>query len=177
MSTPSNIVLIGLMGSGKSTVGRLVAHKSGLEFIDLDEYLEKKIGKSIPVIFEEFGEPYFREIETQVIGEAAAMKGKVLSCGGGVVERGANMEALKRNGMVVYLHASSTQLYQRLSKSHERPLLKVQDPKGRLEELYRRRSPLYEKYADLQIETGGKSPLSVAEEIMKKLKGEFFEKG
>ncbi len=175
MSKPSNVALIGMMGSGKSTVGRLIAQKSGLDFVDLDEYLELKAGKSISAIFEEFGEPYFRDFESRIVQEIVAKKGRIISCGGGVVEKESNMDLLKKSSYVVYLSATAEQLYHRLVQSHERPLLKVLDPRQKLEEIYLRRRPLYEKYADLILETEGKSPYTVADELMQKLRGVVFE--
>ncbi len=176
MSKPSNLVLIGLMGSGKSTVGRMVAQKLGLDFVDLDEYLEAKAGRTISSIFDELGEPYFRELEGRIVQEVSSWEKKVVSCGGGVVEREANMLALKKKGLVTYLSTSLDELYSRLIQSHDRPLLKVANPRKRLEEIYQRRRPLYEKYADLVVETERKSPYVVAEEMLEKLKGAGFER-
>jgi shikimate kinase len=150
----SNIFLIGLMGAGKSTVGRVLARKLNRRFIDSDHALEERCGVKIPTIFEMEGEAGFRKREGQIIEELTQEKGLILATGGGSVLLPENRRALSERGTVVYLHANPIELWHRTKGGEGRPLLQNGDPKAILENLYALRDPLYREIADHIIETG-----------------------
>jgi len=149
-----NLFLVGLPGAGKSTLGRQLARRLGKTFIDADAELERKLGVTIATIFEIEGETSFRDREEAALVELAAMTNIVLATGGGVIMRPANRERLKANGMVVYLHAPPTALYERTRRSRHRPLLNTSDRASRLAELYAVRDPLYREVATSVVESG-----------------------
>jgi len=148
-----NLFLVGLPGAGKSTLGRMIARRLGKAFVDADTELERKLGVSIPTIFEIEGEATFRDREEAVIAELVERTGIVLATGGGAVIRSVNRERLKANGSVVYLHADPATLRERTRKSRHRPLLNTADPDARLRELYAQRDALYRESADVVIES------------------------
>ncbi|SFA94744.1 3-dehydroquinate synthase /shikimate kinase [Collimonas sp. OK607] len=149
-----NIFLVGLMGAGKTTVGRALAKKLNKLFIDSDHEIEARTGVSIPLIFEIEGEESFRQRETEVIRDLSGRRGIVLATGGGAVMRPENREYLKSRGTVIYLRASIHNILQRTSRDKNRPLLQTADPRRRLEELSRQREPYYRDVADIIIDTG-----------------------
>ncbi|WP_211452274.1 bifunctional shikimate kinase/3-dehydroquinate synthase AroKB [Collimonas antrihumi] len=149
-----NIFLVGLMGAGKTTVGRALAKKLNKLFIDSDHEIEARTGVSIPLIFEIEGEESFRQRETEVIRDLSGRRGIVLATGGGAVMRPENREYLKSRGTVIYLRASIHNILQRTSRDKNRPLLQTADPRRRLEELSRQREPYYRDVADIVIDTG-----------------------
>src|SRR4051794_29586786 len=148
-----NLFLVGLPGSGKSTLGRLISRRLNKTFYDADTELERRLGVSVPVIFEIEGEAGFRERERAVLAELAAIQNIVLATGGGAVLHPDNRKCLKLNGTVVYLHATPQIVYERTRRSKHRPLLNTPDPMNRLNELYHIRNPLYREIADLVIES------------------------
>ncbi len=143
----NNLFLVGLPGAGKSTLGRQLARRLGLTFVDADAELESRLGVTIPTIFEIEGEAAFRDREEAMLAEIVLRTGIVLGTGGGVVIRPANRERLKANGTVVYLHAEPETLRERTRSSRDRPLLNAPDPLARLRELYAQRDPLYREIA------------------------------
>jgi 3-dehydroquinate synthase len=147
-----SIFLVGLMGAGKTTIGRALAKKLNKRFVDSDHEIEARTGATIPVIFEIEGEENFRRREAEVIRELAAQPDIVLATGGGAVLRAENRENLK-GGTVVYLRASINQILQRTGRDKNRPLLQTADPRRKLEELSRQRDPLYREVADFVVET------------------------
>ncbi|MEI6756119.1 MAG: shikimate kinase, partial [bacterium] len=153
-SSSNNIFLIGLMGAGKSTVGKLLAKKLGRRFLDADHIIEERCGVKIPVIFEMEGEDGFRKREAQAIKDAASENDLVLATGGGAVLLSENRQALSERGTVIYLHANPMELFHRTRGGEGRPLLKNGDAKKILENLYSIRDPLYREIADHVIETG-----------------------
>lgn len=157
-----NVVLVGLMGSGKSTVGRMVAHSLGFGFADTDHLISDAAGYTIPEIFASEGEEGFRIRETAALRSLMDREGMVIATGGGIVTRPENLPLLKRLGFVVWLHADPLILYRRTSHSHDRPLLRNEDPAGTLKRLHEARSPLYEEASDLKISTDDFSPQDVA---------------
>lgn len=167
----TNVVLIGFMGSGKTVVGRSLARLLDYKFIDVDELVEKKTGQTINQIFEEQGEPVFRELESGVIAGVALAEGQVISCGGGAVLDSRNVEALKQNGLLVYLKASPERLYQRVKNKNLRPLLNVSDPQKRLKELLEQREKVYQEVADLVIDTTNLTVDQTVADLEKQLKG------
>ena len=155
MNSPkNNIFLIGLMGAGKSTVGKVLAKKLGRRFLDADHVIEERCGVKIPVIFEMEGEAGFRKREAQVIREITAEHEIVLATGGGAILFPENRQALKARGTVIYLHANPNELWHRTKGGDARPLLRNGDAKKILENLYTIRDPLYREIADHVIETG-----------------------
>lgn len=157
-----NVILIGLMGSGKSTVGRMVAHSLGFGFADTDHLIIDTAGHSIPEIFAKEGEEGFRVRETAALHSLLGKQGLVIATGGGIVTRPENLPLLKQLGFVVWLNADPNILYQRTSHSNDRPLLKNEDPAGTLRRLYDGRSPLYERASDVRITTDDLCPQDVA---------------
>ncbi|PUA17567.1 bifunctional shikimate kinase/3-dehydroquinate synthase AroKB [Glaciimonas sp. PCH181] len=149
-----NIILVGLMGSGKTTVGRALAKKLNKLFIDSDHEIEARSGASIPLIFEIEGEPSFRQREAEVIRDITARQNIVLATGGGAILNPDNRASLKSCGTVIYLRASVHHILQRTGRDKNRPLLQTADPRKLLEELTRQRDPLYREIADIIVDTG-----------------------
>jgi shikimate kinase len=141
-------------GGGKSTVGRQLARRLGVDFADSDAVIERRIGCSIRAYFESHGEDLFREIEESVIDEATSRSGLVLGTGGGVVLREANRRMLHSRCQVVYLRSTPEELFRRLRNDTVRPLLQVKDPLSRLRELFDERDPLYREVAHFVVDTG-----------------------
>lgn len=166
MTAPhSSIFLVGLPGSGKSTVGRQLARHLSLEFVDIDQHIEHELGCSIRTYFEREGEKAFRDVEQAAVAELVQRPGVVLSTGGGAVLRPANRDALKNNGWVVYLKSSPDALYRRLRHDKTRPLLQVDDPLQKLKDLYAVRHPLYRMVAHHVLETGRPSVATLVNHI------------
>ncbi len=157
MKQTSNIFLVGMMGAGKTTVGRSLARRLQKTFHDTDQAVEERTGVRIAVIFDIEGEAGFRKREAEVVEELTALNDVVLATGGGVVLDPRNREHLSARGCVVYLHALPKELWQRTRYDKNRPLLRTENPRVRLEELYRLRDPLYRQVADLVVETGRQS--------------------
>lgn len=165
MPQQKNIVLIGFMGTGKSSVGKIVAKRLNLKFLDIDSIIEKTTGMKISEIFARFGERRFRDLESEVVKLVSSKEGAVISTGGGVVVREKNIETLKRTGVVFWLKASEETIYERVKDCKDRPLLQVENPLQKIRELLKKRTPLYEK-ADFMIDTDGALPEEVAEKII-----------
>lgn len=162
------ICLIGLPGSGKSTVGRQLARRLQLPFADSDQVIEQRLGCPIREYFEREGEERFRDVEESVIDELTQQPG-VLSTGGGAVLRPANRERLRSRGKVVYLKSTPEELFRRLRHDTQRPLLQVSDPLQRLRDLYAVRDPLYRETAHFVIETGRPSVATLVNMIVMQL--------
>ena len=165
----SSISLIGLPGSGKSTVGRHLARRLQLSFLDSDRVIEQQMGCSIHEYFEREGEERFRDVEEAVIGELTQNPKCVLSTGGGAVLRDANRQHLRQRGQVVYLNSAPDEIFRRLRHDVNRPLLQVADPLKRLRDLYQVRDPLYRETAHFVIETGRPSVATLVNMIMMQL--------
>lgn len=164
-----NVILVGLMGAGKTTVGRLLARRLRLKFYDADQEVERRCGVKIPIIFEIEGEGGFRAREQQVLCELTALDGIVLATGGGAVLEEANRRLLMACGTVVYLNARPEDLYERVRNDRNRPLLATPDPLARLRELHAIRDPLYRSAADLVVDTGLQSVPGLTHELLDKL--------
>jgi shikimate kinase len=150
----AHVALVGLPGSGKSTVGRQLAKRLGRPFIDSDHVIETRVGLSIREFFERDGEEPFRDLEQTVVDELTLGEPCVLSTGGGVVLRPANRQHLKQRTHAVYLHSAPEDVFRRLRNDQTRPLLQVTDPLARLRDLYASRDPLYRECASFVVETG-----------------------
>ncbi len=165
----NNIFLVGLMGAGKTTIGRQLARKLGMRFVDSDHEIEARTGASIPWIFEIEGEASFRRREADMIRELSAQDGLVLATGGGAVLNPASRALLAERGTVVYLRASIGSILQRTAHDKNRPLLQTADPRAKLEELLAQRDPLYREIADLVIDTGRPNVQSMVQIILDQL--------
>lgn len=161
-----NIVLIGFMGSGKTTVGHQIEERYGYTFIDTDAYIEEREGKSISRIFSEEGEVYFRQLEETVLKELITNTSHALiSTGGGMPLQKANVRLLRELGQVFYLDVSEAGVWERVKNSHNRPLLECENPRERIHELLTLRQPIYQQAAHCRISTEGRSIAGIAEEI------------
>jgi shikimate kinase len=162
---PKNIFFIGLMGAGKTTVGKIIAKQLGKTFYDTDLVIEQRTGVKIPTIFEVEGEVGFRKRETAAIEELSQLENIVMATGGGAVIASENRELLKQNGYVIYLRANVHELWQRMRNDKHRPLLQNVDVRAKLEELYHARNPLYTETASLIIDTGHQPVSAIIQKI------------
>jgi len=171
MHNQKNIFLIGLMGTGKTTVGRQLSRKLKMEFYDSDRVIEERTGVDIPLIFEKEGEEGFRAREVAIIDELTQKKNIVLATGGGAILNAENRNHLVNRGTVFYLKSNLQTLVERTSKDKNRPLLQTGEPvETTLKNLLEQRGPLYEETADYVIETANNSIHSVIQAIIKHLK-------
>lgn len=166
MKMAGNFFLIGLMGAGKTTVGRALARLTNKQFYDSDHEIESRTGVRIPLIFEIEGEAGFRQRETDAIAELTAKQNIILATGGGAVLNEQNRQYLKQRGHVIYLRATPHELYLRTCHDKNRPLLQTSDPKSKLEELFNIRDPIYQALADVVVDTGRQSVQKLAHQIL-----------
>lgn len=162
--------MVGLMGAGKTTVGKLLARRLNMTFVDSDHEIERRTGVNIPLIFELEGEAGFRARESSVIEELTRQKNIVLATGGGAVLNKQNRDNLSRNGTVIYLRARVEDLWQRTRHDRNRPLLQTADPQARLKELFAQRDPLYREIADIIMDSGDQSVHALVHQIEEQLK-------
>lgn len=160
-----NIYLVGPMGAGKSTIGRVLAAELHLSFRDSDKVIEDRTGADIPWIFDMEGEEGFRDRETAVLDELSTGQDVVIATGGGIILRAQNRDTMKVSGYVCYLTASIEQLVERTARDKKRPLLQVENPRQKIIDLVALRDPLYREAADFVINTDRRSPKLVAQEI------------
>lgn len=168
-ANPAKIACVGLPGSGKSTIGRQLARRLGVKFVDSDQVIEQRLGCSIREFFEREGESAFRDLEQTFIDELTQNDACVLSTGGGSVLRAANREHLHQRTWTIYLHSAPEEVFRRLRHDQTRPLLQVPDPLARLRELYEVRDPLYRETAHFVIETGRPSVSTLVNTILMQL--------
>lgn len=154
---PQNIFLVGLMGAGKTSVGRMLAKRTNRDFYDADAEIERTTGVKIPVIFDIEGESGFRAREEKVIERLTALHDIVLATGGGAILSPANRSRLRQHGRVIYLRAAPEDLWRRTRRDRNRPLLQTANPLAKLKELHALRDPLYSEVADLVVDTGAQS--------------------
>ena len=169
MSLPKRVVLVGPMGAGKSTIGRLLAKELGYRFVDSDRIIEQRCGADIPWIFDVEGEDGFRQRETAMLKELADQPETVLATGGGAVMREENHGPLKRGAVVIYLKTSIEQQVERTRKDRNRPLLQNDDPEAVLRRLFALRNPIYSGLADIVMFTDRKSPRLVVRQLVNKI--------
>lgn len=160
-----NIYLVGPMGAGKSTIGRVLAAELHLSFRDSDKVIEDRTGADIPWIFDMEGEEGFRDRESAVLDELSKEQDVVIATGGGIILRGKNREIMKSSGYICYLTASIEHLVERTARDKKRPLLQVENPRQKIIDLVGLRDPLYREAADFVINTDRRSPKLVAQEI------------
>jgi shikimate kinase len=169
MPYSGNIFLVGPMGVGKSTIGRVLSEILGLQFFDSDREIEAATGADIPWIFDVEGEAGFRLREVRMIDQLTRKKNIVLATGGGAVLAERNRKRLRKRGLVVYLRASIKQQVDRTSRDKSRPLLQTPDPEQKIRELMEIRDPLYLELADLIVDTNRRNPRSVSQDIVQQL--------
>lgn len=163
------IFLVGMPGSGKTTVGRQLARRLGLPFFDSDDRIEERLGCSIREFFAREGEAAFRDVEEQALAELAHGPAAVVATGGGSVLREANRQCLRQGGQVIYLRSTPEDLYRRVRHDTARPLLQVDDPLAKLRALHAERDPLYREAAHFDIETGRPSVPTLVNMIIMQL--------
>ncbi len=166
MKQADNIYLIGLMGAGKTTIGRQLAKVLHLPFYDSDKAIEELTGVDIPTIFEYEGEEGFRVREQTMIKELTQLNGIILATGGGVIIKEANRQRLKENGFVVYLQCSVDKILQRTKRDTQRPLLQTDTPRKKIETLFSEREAFYLSCADFKIETSAMQSKMVVQKIL-----------
>ena len=166
---PHNIVLIGFMGTGKTTLAKYMGERFAMDVVEMDKEIEKRSGMSVEDIFSTYGEEYFRQMETELLEELQVKDHIVISCGGGVVLREENVEKLKKQGKVVLLTASPEEILQRVQENEERPLLKGKKNKEWICQMLEERSDKYEMAADVTVNTDKKTVLQICEEMIQKL--------
>ena len=170
MKKTNSIYLVGPMGVGKTTIGRVLADMLQLEFYDSDREIEATTGADIPWIFDVEGEAGFRIRESRMINSLTRLKKIVLATGGGAVLADKNRQRLAKRGYVVYLRASIKQQVERTSRDKNRPLLQTPNPEAKIRELMKIRDPLYREVADLVVDTNRRNPKTVSQEICRKVK-------
>ena len=164
-----NIILIGPMGSGKSTIGSIIAKRLNRAFQDSDDYIEDRTGVDIARIFDIEGEQGFRDRESNALVDLLSQNNQVIATGGGSVLRKENQKLLKQEGYIVFLDTSVKQQMQRLQRDKKRPLLQTENPKERLEALFVERHPIYLELADLVVKTDRRMARRLAADIIKQL--------
>ena len=165
----NNIILIGPMGAGKTTIGRHIAKVFSYDFYDSDREIEERTGASIPLIFDLEGEEGFRKREQNIIADLCTKQHIVLATGGGAVLRKANQDSLKRSGIIVYLSADIDDLLERTAKDKNRPLLQTDNPKAILKKILIERDPIYRELADIILTTNKMTVHTAVKELENKL--------
>ena len=165
-----NIVLIGFMGAGKSTISEFLKTAFAMDVIEMDQIIAEREGMSISDIFEVYGEQYFRDLETNLLIEMQSRTNVVISCGGGTPMRECNVVEMKKNGRVVLLTAKPETILDRVKDSHDRPLIENNKTVSFISELMEKRREKYEAAADIVIETDGKDELQICEELIHRLR-------
>jgi shikimate kinase len=170
MNPSHNLFLVGPMGAGKSTVGRKLAARFGLHFVDLDHEIEAATGASVSLIFEIEGEQQFREREMKLLDDISCTKGLLLATGGGAIINPVNREHLRNRGFVLYLKTDVDTQLDRLSRDRQRPLLQTADPRAKLVQLAEQRNHWYEQIADLVWPSHQQTPKTAAEQLVQVLR-------
>lgn|SRR5512140_2003769 len=164
-----NVYLVGMMGAGKTTLGKALAQKTGLEFVDTDRVVVERTGVPVATVFEFEGEQGFRRRESAVLAELAGRSGCVVATGGGAILAEENRRAMRASGTVIYLRARLESLWERTRHDASRPLLATADPKGTLAMLLEQRDPLYREAAHIVVDTGSQSAASLASRVLSAL--------
>ncbi|MCK5685680.1 shikimate kinase [bacterium] len=166
---PKNVILLGFMGSGKSTVGRLLSRKLGFHFVDIDKQVEKNNDSTVEEIFNEKGQEFFQKEEHLVVQDLSKMKARVIATGGGIIESADSMKLLLKMGVTVYLKATVQEIYSRTTNSRTRPLLNVENRREVIEQMLSEQDKKFEEYSDIVIYTDDRSVLEICEEILENL--------
>lgn len=164
-----NIVLIGFMGAGKSTISEYLSTMFAMKTVEMDQIIAEREQMSIPDIFETYGEEYFRNLETELLVEMQSEQGIIISCGGGVALRDCNVAEMKKNGRVVFLTASPEVIYDRVKDTDDRPVLRGRKNVRGISELMEQRREKYEAAADIVVNTDNKTVLQICEELVQRL--------
>jgi shikimate kinase len=164
-----SIVLIGFMGTGKSSVGKILERQTGLDRFETDEMISSKLSMPIPEIFSKCGEEKFREAETEALQSLTGKQSAIIVTGGGIVTKAANIDLLRELGTVVWLDGDYETLRARIDRLADRPLLQTADPPASLSELLEARNPLYRNAADIRVDISQKAPVEIAELILKNI--------
>lgn len=162
----NSVFLVGMMGAGKTTIGRLLADAIGFEFVDADRELEARSGVSIPTIFEIEGEPGFRRREVALLDELSQLPRIVLATGGGALLDPATRQRLRARGLVIYLRASADEVFRRTRRDKSRPLLQTANPRERIEQLLAEREPHYAETAHLTFQSAASNPKRLLERLV-----------
>ncbi|HEC69735.1 MAG TPA: shikimate kinase [Candidatus Omnitrophica bacterium] len=165
----ANLYLLGFMGTGKTSVGRLLSQRLSWKFLDLDDLIEEREGLKIAEIFSQKGEPYFRDLETKILKEVAQKSKLIVACGGGVVLKEENLSLIENSGIGICLEASPEVIYERTKKFTHRPLLNVVNPQGKIKELLEKRAKFYAK-VKYHIDTSNLTVEEAVEKIEKLVK-------
>ena len=176
MDERRNIVLIGFMGCGKTTLGKKLSIKLKYTFIDTDRYIERKEGTAIAKIFEEKGEAYFRELEKNTVELLSKEYGNIIATGGGIIKSKENIYTLKQTGIIVYLKATPEHIFRNIANDDTRPLLQGGDKLEKIRRLMEERREMYEKYADVTVNVSPGSVNQITERIVRELE-KYNEKG
>jgi shikimate kinase len=166
MVQPGSIFLIGMMGAGKSTVGRMLANALRMQYVDADRELEARSGVSIPTIFEIEGEEAFRRREAALLDELTQLPGIVLATGGGAVLEPETRARLRARGLVIYLKANADEIFRRTRRDRSRPLLQAEDPHARIVELLAQREQLYDEIAHVRVQSGASNPRRLVDRLL-----------
>ena len=161
-----NIVLIGFMGSGKSTISKALSEIFAMDVVEMDQLIAERENMSISEIFDTYGEEYFRDLETNLLIEMQSKKNVIISCGGGVPMRDVNVAEMKKNGKVILLSATPETIYERVKDNHDRPLLENNKNVEFIQQLMEKRREKYEAAADIIIQTDGKTTYEICEELI-----------
>jgi shikimate kinase len=174
MTSAKSIVLIGMMGAGKSSVGRRLERLTGLRRYDIDEMVSQRFGKPVTEIFSQLGEDRFRTAETEALASLGPDHPAIIVTGGGIVSREANLPHLKRLGIVVWLDAEEETLFERATRRATRPLLNTEDPRATLSKILSERIPLYAGASDLRVDTTKRGHDEVAQLILSEIEARAF---
>jgi shikimate kinase len=169
VNAAKSIVLIGMMGAGKSSVGRALERRTGLKRMDTDDAVATQFGMSITEIFQVYGEEKFRETETETLRNLSPLRAMIIVTGGGIVIRAENVDLLRRLGSVVWLNGDEATLFERASRRNTRPLLQNDNPRAIYTELFHKREPLYQSAADFEVDTSELDHDQIAEIILTKM--------
>lgn len=164
-----NIFLIGFMGCGKSTIAKALQEKLGMEIMEMDAEIVRRQKMTIAEIFEKHGEKYFRDVESELLQELKSEDHKIVSCGGGVVIRSENSDYMRKSGRVVLLTATPETVYERVKDSKDRPILNQNMSVSHIAQLMEQRREMYQRAAEITIQTDGKSAEEIADEILEKI--------
>jgi shikimate kinase len=166
MQTARSIFLVGMMGAGKTTIGRSLAEAVGFEFVDADRELESRSGVSIPTIFEIEGEAGFRRRESALLDELTMRPRQVLATGGGAILDRLTRQRLRERGLVIYLRATAEEVHRRTRRDKSRPLLRTENPRERIEQLLAEREPLYEEVAHITMVSAASNPKKLVQRLV-----------